>query len=74
MNLSLHEEALNSGLVPALRELAQTDDVTILLRVATAFAYLSSQKKATHSSYFAFLPHFLPTLSSLIILFDILYS
>jgi hypothetical protein len=46
MNLAVVEEALDSGLVPALKELAQTDDVATLLRVATAFAYLSSQKKA----------------------------
>lgn len=46
MNLAVVEEALDSGLVPALKELAQTDDTATLLRVATAFSYLSSQKKA----------------------------
>jgi hypothetical protein len=46
MNLAVVEEALDSGLVPALKDLAQTDEVATLLRVATAFAYLSSQKRA----------------------------
>ena len=46
LNLSVVEDALNSGLVPAMKELAQTDDTATLLRVATCFAYLSSQKKA----------------------------
>lgn len=46
MNLAVVEDALDSGLVPALKDLAQTDDVATLLRVSTAFAFLSSQKKA----------------------------
>ncbi len=46
LNLSVVEEALDGGLVPAMKELAQTDDTATLLRVATCFAYLSSQKKA----------------------------
>mmetsp|Transcript_22412 Transcript_22412/g.26438 ORF Transcript_22412/g.26438 Transcript_22412/m.26438 type:complete len:1465 (-) Transcript_22412:205-4599(-) len=46
MNLAVVEDALDSGLVPALKDLAKTDDVATLLRVSTAFAFLSSQKKA----------------------------